>query len=163
MPLWPIITGAFLLLVILFIFYRLPSIEAINRMVSKDSPIDLIEISTIFGNKRIIKFQQTAKSTKSKHLITELIEIKCPITASEINTFHLAPSPSSSSDDLELLKVGEKVIEGQSLCAIEFTEDNNEQVIEIKAEKSGKIFKIQIENGSKVTQGQILLFIETQS
>ena len=75
-------------------------------------------------------------------------EIKSPM----VGTFYSSPSPQ----DDPFIKVGDNVTVGQTLCIIEAMKLMNE----IKAEKSGKIAKILVENADPVEYNQALFYIE---
>jgi acetyl-CoA carboxylase biotin carboxyl carrier protein len=66
------------------------------------------------------------------------ITVKSPM----VGTFYRAPSPTSPP----FVNVGDVVKEGQTLCIVEAMKLMNE----IKAEKSGKVLKILVENGQLV-------------
>jgi len=67
-------------------------------------------------------------------------------------TLYLAPSPNSPP----YVKVGEKVSAGQPVCIVEAMKLMNE----IKADKSGKLVKILVENAKPVEKGTPLFLID---
>lgn len=71
-----------------------------------------------------------------------------PITSPMVGTFYTKPAPDVEA----FIKVGDKVSEGQVLCIIEAMKVMNE----IKAEKSGIIADICIEDGTPVQYGDEL-------
>lgn len=77
-----------------------------------------------------------------------LEEIKSPM----VGTYYSSPSP----EDDPFVKVGDSITAGQTLCIIEAMKLMNE----IKAEKSGKIAKILVENADPVEYNQALFYIE---
>lgn len=77
------------------------------------------------------------------------------VVAPMVGTFYSAPSPDADS----FVKVGDKVVEGQTLCILEAMKLMNE----IAAEESGIIREIAIENGNPVEYGQLLFLYEPVS
>ncbi len=76
-----------------------------------------------------------------------LIEVKAPM----VGTFYRAPAPDADP----YVEVGSRVEVGQVLCIIEAMKLMNE----IKAEVSGTIEKILVENAQPVEFGQVLFLI----
>ena len=76
------------------------------------------------------------------------IEIKSPM----VGTFYRSPSPGSKS----YVETGATIKSGDVLCIVEAMKLMNE----IKAEVSGKIVQINVENGDPVEFGQVLFTIE---
>ncbi len=76
-----------------------------------------------------------------------LVEVKSPM----VGTFYRAPSPDAEP----FVKEGDKVEVGQTLCIIEAMKLMNE----IKAEVSGIVEKILVENAQPVEYGQGLFYI----
>lgn len=74
----------------------------------------------------------------------DCIEIKAPM----VGTFYRAPSPTAAS----FVEVGQKINSGDALCIIEAMKLMNE----IKAEVSGEVLEICVENGSSIEFGQVL-------
>jgi len=75
-------------------------------------------------------------------------EIKSPI----VGTFYRAPSPDADS----YVQVGQHIEAGTTVCIIEAMKLMNE----IESDATGKIVKINIENGQPVEYGQTLMVIE---
>jgi len=73
------------------------------------------------------------------------------ITSPMVGTFYSAPSP----DDPPYVNVGDTVKEGDVVCIIEAMKVMNE----VKAEKSGTIKKVLVENGHPVEFGTKLFLI----
>ena len=71
-------------------------------------------------------------------------EINSPM----VGTFYRKPSPDASP----FVEIGTQISEGQTLCIIEAMKVMNE----IKAEKSGKISEILLEDGNPVQFGDVL-------
>jgi acetyl-CoA carboxylase biotin carboxyl carrier protein len=69
-----------------------------------------------------------------------------------VGTFYRAPSPTSPP----FVNVGDVIKEGQTLCIIEAMKLMNE----VKAERTGKIAKILVENGHPVEFDQVLFELE---
>jgi acetyl-CoA carboxylase biotin carboxyl carrier protein len=67
-------------------------------------------------------------------------------------TFYRAPSPTSPP----YVEEGQKVTAGQPVCIVEAMKLMNE----IKADKTGKIVKILVENAKPVEKGSELFIIE---
>lgn len=86
-------------------------------------------------------------SKEEKKVDEELIEIKAPM----VGTFYRAPSPGAKP----YVEVGEDIKPGDILCIIEAMKLMNE----IKAEVSGKIEKILVENADPVEFGQTLFLV----
>ncbi len=76
-----------------------------------------------------------------------LVEVKSPM----VGTFYRAPSPDAEP----FVKEGDRVEVGQTLCIIEAMKLMNE----IKAEVSGIVEKILVENAQPVEYGQGLFYI----
>ena len=79
---------------------------------------------------------------------TKQHEIKSPI----VGTFYRAPSPDADP----YVQVGQRIEAGTTVCIIEAMKLMNE----IESDASGKIIKINIENGQPVEYGQTLMVIE---
>ncbi|HSB72737.1 MAG TPA: acetyl-CoA carboxylase biotin carboxyl carrier protein [Candidatus Methylomirabilis sp.] len=75
-----------------------------------------------------------------------------PVESPMIGTFYRAPAPGSDP----YVKEGDLVHKGSVLCIIEAMKLMNE----IEAEVSGRVVKIQVENGQPVEFGQILFLLE---
>ncbi len=79
-----------------------------------------------------------------------LVEVKSPM----VGTFYRAPAPDAEP----FVKEGDYVKEGQTLCIIEAMKLMNE----IKAEVSGRVEKILVENAQPVEYGQVLFLIRKE-
>lgn len=75
-------------------------------------------------------------------------EIKSPI----VGTFYRSPSPDADP----YVQVGQRIDAGTTVCIIEAMKLMNE----IESDATGKIVKINIENGQPVEYGQTLMVIE---
>jgi acetyl-CoA carboxylase biotin carboxyl carrier protein len=75
------------------------------------------------------------------------------IASPMVGTFYRAPAP----DEPPFMEVGEMVRKGQTVCIIEAMKLMNE----IEAEISGKIMKIEVDNGQPVEFGQTLMWVDT--
>ena len=75
-----------------------------------------------------------------------------PVESPMIGTFYRAPAPGSDP----YVKEGDLVHKGTVLCIIEAMKLMNE----IEAEVSGRVVKIQVENGQPVEFGQTLFLLE---
>ena len=69
-----------------------------------------------------------------------------------VGTFYRKPSP----DDPDFVNVGDTISEGQTLCIIEAMKVMNE----IKAEKSGVITQICVDDGTPVQFGDTLFRVK---
>ncbi len=76
-----------------------------------------------------------------------LIEVKSPM----VGTFYRAPAPDAEP----FVKEGDRIEKGDILCIVEAMKLMNE----IKAEVSGVVEKIMVENGQPVEFGQVLFLI----
>ncbi len=76
-----------------------------------------------------------------------LIEIKSPM----VGTFYRAPAPDADP----FVREGDRIEKGDILCIVEAMKLMNE----IKAEVSGTVEKILVENGEPVEFGQVLFLI----
>lgn len=75
-----------------------------------------------------------------------------PITSPMVGTFYKAPSPDSDPFVLE----GSTIKQGDVVCIVEAMKMMNE----IKAEISGKVVEICVEDGQPVEFGQVLMYVE---
>ncbi|MEB3248427.1 MAG: acetyl-CoA carboxylase biotin carboxyl carrier protein [Merismopediaceae bacterium] len=75
------------------------------------------------------------------------------IASPMVGTFYRAPAP----DEPPFTEVGEMVRKGQTVCIIEAMKLMNE----IEAEISGKIMKLEVDNGQPVEFGQTLMWVDT--
>lgn len=76
------------------------------------------------------------------------IEIKSPM----VGTFYRSPSPEKGA----FVKVGDTIGEEDTVCLIEAMKLFNE----VKAEVSGRIVKVMVEDASPVEYGQVLFLVE---
>jgi acetyl-CoA carboxylase biotin carboxyl carrier protein len=90
----------------------------------------------------------TASAPAVNGTSTKQHEIKSPI----VGTFYRAPSPDADP----YVQVGQRIEAGTTVCIIEAMKLMNE----IESDASGKIVKINIENGQPVEYGQTLMIIE---
>jgi oxaloacetate decarboxylase alpha subunit len=74
------------------------------------------------------------------------------VTAPMVGTFYAAPSP----DAPPYVQIGDRVEAGQTLCIVEAMKLMNE----IKAEASGVIIDIMVDNAQPVEYGQVMILIE---
>ena len=74
------------------------------------------------------------------------------ITSPMVGTFYRKPTPDSE----DFVSVGDTVSEGQTLCIIEAMKVMNE----IKAEASGIIVEISVEDASPVQYGDVLFLLK---
>lgn len=75
-----------------------------------------------------------------------------PITSPMVGTFYKAPSPDSDPFVAE----GSAIKQGDVVCIVEAMKMMNE----IKAEISGKVVEICVEDGQPVEFGQVLMYVE---
>lgn len=83
---------------------------------------------------------------------TEQKALGTPITSPMVGTFYMAPSPDAEP----FVNVGQSVKQGDVVCIIEAMKMMNE----IKAEISGKIVEVCVEDGQPVEFGQVLMYVE---
>jgi acetyl-CoA carboxylase biotin carboxyl carrier protein len=79
---------------------------------------------------------------------SKLVAIKAPM----IGTFYRATSPENPP----LVKVGDKITKGQTVCIIEAMKLFNE----IESDVNGTIVKVGVENASPVEYDQVLFLVE---
>ena len=89
-----------------------------------------------------------AAPAEAKEDLSKYIEIKAPM----VGTFYESPAPDASA----FVGVGSQIKDGDVLCILEAMKLMNE----IKAEVSGKIAKIMVENAEPVEFGQVLFLVE---
>ena len=75
-----------------------------------------------------------------------------PITSPMVGTFYKAPSPDSDP----FVSVGSAIKQGDVVCIVEAMKMMNE----IKAEISGKVVEICVDDGQPVEFGQVLMYVE---
>ena len=75
-----------------------------------------------------------------------------PITSPMVGTFYKAPSPDAEP----FVKEGASIKQGDVVCIVEAMKMMNE----IKAEVSGKIIEVCVEDGQPVEFGQVLMYVE---
>ncbi len=90
----------------------------------------------------------TAAPVEDKEDLSKYIEIKAPM----VGTYYQAPAPEASA----FVQVGSQIKDGDVLCILEAMKLMNE----IKAEVSGKIVKIMVDNADPVEFGQVLFLVE---
>ena len=88
-------------------------------------------------------------ASKESQAVGNLVYIKAPL----VGTFYGTPSPESAP----FVEIGSKVKEGDTLCIIEAMKVMNE----IKAEHSGDVQEILVENTKPVEYGQVLIVLQT--
>lgn len=75
-----------------------------------------------------------------------------PITSPMVGTFYKAPSPDAEP----FVKEGASIKQGDVVCIVEAMKMMNE----IKAEVSGKVVEVCVEDGQPVEFGQVLMYVE---
>lgn len=75
------------------------------------------------------------------------------VTSPMVGTYYSAPSPDSEP----FVKVGDKIAADTTVCIVEAMKVMNE----IKAEISGEVMEVLVENGSAVQFGEPLLLVKT--
>ncbi|MDC0074406.1 acetyl-CoA carboxylase biotin carboxyl carrier protein [Alphaproteobacteria bacterium] len=123
------------------------SFEGLRVKVSKNSTSPPLIVSNPGSNtdKQNI---QNSESVDKEDYMNHIGSIKSPM----VGTAYLSPEPGAEP----FVKVGEEVVEGQTLLIVEAMKTMNP----IIATSSGKVSKILIENESPVEFGQVLLIIE---
>lgn len=96
--------------------------------------------------------QPVVTENKTSETSTPSEVVGTEITSPMVGTFYMAPSPDSAP----FVTVGTNVNAGDVVCIIEAMKMMNE----IKAEVSGKITKICVEDGQPVEFGQVLMYVE---
>ena len=91
--------------------------------------------------------KEEIKAEKKIEVPSGIVEVRSPF----VGTFYDSPAPRGPS----FVKVGDKVVKGQTLCILEAMKIMNE----IDAEASGRIHEICVENESLVEYDQILFKI----
>lgn len=94
-----------------------------------------------------VNIEENVNDTDTTETNSSLNDIKAPL----VGVFYASPSP----DEDAYVKVGDKVNKGDVLCVIEAMKMFNE----IKAETSGSIAEICVDNGNVVEYGQTLFKI----
>jgi len=141
----------------------------IERFISLMAQAELTELDVSEGNKRISlkrggAFAAYAPVAAPAHVAarpapavttepaaldtSKLIPIKSPM----VGTFYSKPTPDSK----QFVTIGASVNEDSDVCIIEAMKVFNN----IKAEVSGKIEKIMVENGQVVEFGQVLFWVK---
>lgn len=94
------------------------------------------------------KDKDTETGQEKVEVNDNIVEVQAPM----VGTFYAAPSPDSAP----YVKIGDHVEKGQTLCIVEAMKLMNE----IKAEVSGTIVDILVENAEPVEYGQPIFLIE---
>lgn len=118
--------------------------EGARVKLKKFSP----EQPVVISSKDPLTPQISKKEEESKNE-EGVIEMKSPM----VGTFYRAPSPEADP----FVNVGDSVNSGKVMCVLEAMKLMNE----IKAEISGKITAILVENGTPVEFGEPLFLIKT--
>ena len=84
--------------------------------------------------------------------VKETAKSVTPVISPMVGTFYIAPSPDSEP----FVSVGENIKQGDVVCIIEAMKMMNE----IKAEISGRVTEICVEDGQPVEFGQVLMYVE---
>jgi len=108
----------------------------------EEGPIEEISSSVSPGDKIL---EQASEETQE---IGNLVYIKSPL----VGMFYQSPSPESSP----FVEIGTNIKKGEPICIIEAMKVMNE----IKAEHSGIVKEILVENGKPVEYGQVLFVLE---
>ncbi len=91
---------------------------------------------------------QTPAASESEPSDSNTLEIKSPM----VGTFYAAPGPGAKP----YVEIGTAVKPGDIVCIVEAMKLMNE----IKAEVSGRVVQILVENGGPIEFGQILFVVE---
>jgi len=125
--------------------------EGFRISLSRGRPVEM-EISTPPGLECKTKKESTEEEASiEKTPDKNLIEVNAPM----VGTFYRAPSP----EDEPFVQVADIVKPEDTLCILEAMKLMNE----IKAELSGEIVEILVENGEMVEYGQPLFRIKVKS
>jgi len=109
---------------------------------AEEGPIEEISSSIPSGDKIL---EQASEEIQE---VGNLVYVKSPL----VGTFYMAPSPESPP----FVEIGTDVKEEDPLCIVEAMKVMNE----IKAEHSGIVKEILVENGKPVEYGQVLFVLE---
>lgn len=132
--------------------YELTSIEiedGDNRIaMSKGGDAQMMAAPVALPQMQSVPVQEAFSPKAPAVSKVEGIEIKAPM----VGTFYRSPSPTAQP----FVEVGTKIKQGDVLCIIEAMKLMNE----IKAEVSGEIIDICVENGDPIEFGQVLFRIK---
>lgn len=92
------------------------------------------------------------KDSKAEKEISTITSIYHKIVSPIVGTFYRSPSPDSEP----FVKVGSRVVPGQTVCIVEAMKVMNE----IESDISGIIVEILVENGKPVEYNQTLMLIK---
>lgn len=130
-------------------------IKVINTTSCDMSNLSNLNIATNPSNKVLTNNSDvqntTANNTESN--VSESSSNMAEVTAPLVGVFYSAPSPN----DENFVKLGDKVSKGDVVCVIEAMKMFNE----IKADVSGTVAEICVDNGNVVEYGQTLFKITT--
>jgi len=115
-----------------------------GRKIRIRKPNDMPVVLTSNPNKE--NLETAAKEDKP------IIEIK----SEGVGLFLLAPSPSSTEDELKPLSIGERIKKGQNIYAIRAMNIP----AEYKSEVDGTIIEITVKEEQKIQFGQVLFLID---
>ena len=118
--------------------------EGVKLELEKSQQVQVTAPVTVSSESAPVVVQEV----KEEKPVISGTEVKAPL----VGVYYSSPSP----DDQPFVKEGSKVTKGQTLCIIEAMKVMNE----IKAEKSGVIKEILVENGQPVEFGEPLFIIE---
>jgi acetyl-CoA carboxylase biotin carboxyl carrier protein len=133
---------------------RTKSYTATKEVVMQPSmihsmPVPSVTTSAIPGTVPNAEVQPVSQNNETpKEEANNYIEIKSPM----VGTFYRSPSPEKGA----FVKVGDTISDEDTVCLIEAMKLFNE----VKAEVSGRIVKVLVEDASPVEYDQVLFLVE---
>ncbi len=134
--------------------------DIVAMMVEKD----LVEVEIVTGDDKIYLRRPEAQQVQAVPMAQAPIAVAAPVAAAPaqpavdpnlkeivspiVGTFYTAPSPDSPA----YIKIGDTVTDDSVVCIVEAMKVMNE----IKAELSGTITEMCVENGQAIEFGQVL-------
>ncbi len=125
---------------------------------------DLVEVEIVTGDDKIYLRRPEAQQVQAVPMAQAPIAVAAPVAAAPaqpavdpnlkeivspiVGTFYTAPSPDSPA----YIKIGDTVTDDSVVCIVEAMKVMNE----IKAELSGTITEMCVENGQAIEFGQVL-------
>ncbi len=124
------------------IYFRRPEPAQFNTVPMQAAPV---QAAGAAGAAPVVNEAAASKVAES---VENLVEIKSPI----VGTFYSSPSPDSDA----YVKVGSRVDPDTVVCIVEAMKVMNE----IKAEVSGTIAEVKVQNGQALEYGQVIFKVK---